>query len=235
MKMALLAQRPLGNSTDSGKVNGGMRLGGVTCQHVQAEGEMSVSVTFAIELSSADESRSIEGLSEHESPFLLPAGAFDTHVHVFDPSLGSYCSSRAYTPASAASSELLSFTESIAANHRPANLVVVQPSPYGTDNTVLIEILQQLRNREFFVRGIAVVDVFKVSDSELWMMHNAGIRGLRLNLQAGGHKVNLVTLEKLLKRAAERIRDLPGWKLQMFAPGHVWDGERISFRKVFEL
>lgn len=56
-------------------------------------------------------------------------------------------------------------------------------------------------------------------------MHQAGVRGLRLNLQASGHAVNLDALQSLLTRAAERIRSLPGWKLQVFAPGHIWDGE----------
>lgn len=232
--MALLAQRPVGTSTNSGKYNRSMGLSGITNQHVQTEDEMFVSVTFAIKLNFADQTRSVEGVSEHQTSFLLPEGTFDTHVHVFDPTLGSYCHSRAYTPASATSGELLSFSKSISANRRPVNLVVVQPSPYGTDNKVLISTLQQLCNSGFLVHGIAVVDIFKVSDHELWTLHSAGVRGLRLNLQAAGHKVNLLALEKLLKRAAERIRDLPGWKLQMFAPGHVWDGER-TFRTAFEL
>lgn len=44
---------------------------------------------------------------------LLPPNAFDTHVHVFDPWLGPYAASRAYTPEDAPLEKLIAFNKSI--------------------------------------------------------------------------------------------------------------------------
>ena len=154
---------------------------------------------------------------------LLPQGAFDTHVHIFDPSLGPY------SPGSATYGSLLSFSKSISLVDEPANLVIVQPSPYGTDNHILLSLLRQHQNTRACIRGIAVANLDKVTDGELANMHSLGVRGLRLNLQAGGHGVDVAALEVRLRKAAEKIRHLPGWKLQLFIPAHVWDC-KIDFR-----
>jgi predicted TIM-barrel fold metal-dependent hydrolase len=155
---------------------------------------------------------------------LLPAGTWDTHVHVFDPLLGPYSPTRAYTPPNAPLSTLLAFSSSLTTSARPANLVIVQPSPYGTDNAVLLSILQQCQQLNLIARGIAVVNVETVSEVELREMHRLGVRGLRLNIQANGHIVDTATFDSLVRQAADRIKHLPGWKLQIFAPANVWTG-----------
>ena len=79
-------------------------------------------------------------------------------------------------------------------------------------------------------RGIAVFDVDNVTDIQLQEMHDLGVRGLRLNLQADGNEVNIAALTAQLAKAADRIAHLPGWMLQVFIPGYVWTG-KISARK----
>ncbi|ETS79651.1 hypothetical protein PFICI_09504 [Pestalotiopsis fici W106-1] len=155
---------------------------------------------------------------------LLPPGAFDTHVHVFDPNLGPYHPSRAYTPADAPLSDLLGFLTSLTTSRKSTNIVLVQPSPYRTDNKVLLAALGQLQlDASVIARGIAVVDLDSVSESALGDMHAAGIRGLRLNLQSDGRDVDMELLYKNMHKAANLIQSLPGWKLQIFCRGSMWE------------
>ncbi len=165
---------------------------------------------------------------------VLPLASWDTHVHVFDASIGPYAPSRSYTPPQATLAQLTQFGASLIQTPQTPNLVIVQPSPYRTDNRVLLSTLQSLQDISVRqCRGIAVVDIHNVTDEELWGMHNLGVRGLRLNLQADGHKVDIVTLSSLLTDTARRITRLPGWKLQMFCPAHVWDGRsRAGFSRI---
>ncbi|KAL4798361.1 hypothetical protein BDV19DRAFT_386247 [Aspergillus venezuelensis] len=54
-------------------------------------------------------------------------------------------------------------------------------------------------------------------------MHDLGVRGIRLNFQADGRDVDVARLGMVLHQAAERIRGLPRWVIQLFVPGWVWD------------
>lgn len=54
-------------------------------------------------------------------------------------------------------------------------------------------------------------------------MHELGVRGIRLNFQADGKEVDLVGLMTSIRTAAARIAHLPGWMIQLFVPGFVWD------------
>ncbi|KAH6887483.1 hypothetical protein B0T10DRAFT_607429 [Thelonectria olida] len=161
----------------------------------------------------------------------LPSGAWDTHVHVFDSSIGPFAAGRAYTPAQALLSQLKSFISTISQDGRPLRLVLVQPSPYHTDNKVLLHTLRQLRDEgSVAARGIAVVDVPTIQDEELWEMHELGVRGLRLNMQANGRGVDIDKLRALILQAADRIKGLPDWKLQLFCPAQVWDDLYATIR-----
>lgn len=104
----------------------------------------------------------------------------------------------------------------------------MQPSPYGTDNTVLLSTLRSLQALGYKGRGIAVVDVQTITDAELKEMHHLGVRGLRLNFQADGKSVDTIAFNKNLVAAAQRIAHLPGWKIQVFIPGYIWDGNLIT-------
>jgi hypothetical protein len=77
-------------------------------------------------------------------------------------------------------------------------------------------------------RGIAVVDVQTITDAELQEMHDLGVRGVRLNFQADGKSVDTVAFNKALEAAAERIAHMPGWMIQVFIPGYIWDGNSTA-------
>lgn len=172
------------------------------------------SVITAFQLNIADFPRS-----------LLPQSAFDTHVHVFDPTLGPYATGRAYTPEDAPLNELIAFNRVLSTDPQNNNLVLVQPSPYKNDCTVMMKCLEDLKDKEINAFGIAVLDLDHTADSQLKEMHRRGVRGIRLNFQADGKDVSTYKLVTALQRTADRIRHLPGWMIQLFVPGWAWDSE----------
>jgi hypothetical protein len=123
----------------------------------------------------------------------------------------------------------MQFGSSLTQTGQPPNFVVVQPSPYGKDNHVMLKTLQSFKTLSQCNRGIAVFDIYTVTDTELQEMHDLGVRGLRLNLQADGQAVNTTALTAQLTRAADRIAHLPGWMLQVYVPGYIWTGKISAF------
>ncbi|WP_229266772.1 amidohydrolase, partial [Leptospira sp. severe_002] len=57
--------------------------------------------------------------------------------------------------------------------------VIVQPSFYGTDNTVTLKALDDLNGNG---RGVAVIDPKDITSEQLADFHKRGVRGLRMNL-----------------------------------------------------
>lgn len=136
----------------------------------------------------------------------LPPGACDCHAHVIAPQeVQPFVPERDYTPPPAS-------LEAYKAMHKVLGIeraVIVQPSFYGTDNTVTLD---AIRDYGPSCRGVAVVDD-SITDAELEAMHERGIRGIRYNLVfAGG-----VGPENI-ERMAQRIRPL-GWHVQLLVNG----------------
>lgn len=133
---------------------------------------------------------------------------WDCHVHVFDGTAkvapGHYAPQHCPLPA----------IEALAHSHGFGHLVLVQPSVYGTDNTVLLDALSVQPGRH---RGVVVVDASSsnaISDAELAAMHRLGVRGVRFNLvsPAGNSSNYAADFAKL----APRLHGL-GWHAQWYA------------------
>jgi predicted TIM-barrel fold metal-dependent hydrolase len=138
----------------------------------------------------------------------LPPGACDCHVHVFgDPSRFPYAPDRRYTPARAETGELAAHADRLGIDR----IVIVQPSPYGTDNACTLDAVAALDGR---ARAVAVIDESTSAD-ELQALHAGGVRGVRLNLETAGSR-DPARAQRLLGAAAEQIGAL-GWHLQLFA------------------
>lgn len=141
--------------------------------------------------------------TENPSPSLiLPKGACDCHFHVIgDATVYPFTSHRSYTPPPAS-------LEQYAAVQKVLGLdrgVIVQPSVYGYDNTLVLNALKEGGDR---YRGVVVVSA-QTSEEELWKMHALGVRGVRINLlYKSGVEVSDVT------SLAYRIAPL-GWHLQL--------------------
>src|SRR5262249_23664517 len=100
----------------------------------------------------------------------------DSHVHVVGP-LDRYpqVAERTYLADVATLKQL----ESVSATRAFSRFVIVQPSFYGTDNSVLLESLDALAGRG---RGIVVINPETTSARMLSSMAGLGVCGLRLNL-----------------------------------------------------
>lgn len=153
----------------------------------------------------------ILGVAHTDPGFDPPQGACDCHTHVFGPpDRFPFAPDRVYTPGVAA-------VESLAALHHALRLdraVIVQPSPYGADNSCTVDGLQRLW-KEFGrqARAIAVIDR-RTSDAELRALHDAGVRGVRVNLETSGVH-DPAAARVLLEEAAARVAPL-GWHVQTF-------------------
>jgi predicted TIM-barrel fold metal-dependent hydrolase len=129
----------------------------------------------------------------------LPPGTVDTHFHVIRAG-APLAATRSYTPSVATLDEWLHLADSVGI----ARGVVVQPSVYGFDNSVLIEALRAAPDR---LRGIVVVRP-ELPRRELEELHDLGVRGVRWNTRnLGGLALDSV------RPLAERIAPF-GWVLQ---------------------
>lgn len=157
----------------------------------------------------------------------LPGGGWDTHVHVFDPASYPYCPSRAYSPAPALHSQVLDFERSLSRSGKPENIVIVQPSPYGTDNSLILDKLveHQAEKSRRKVRAIAVIDPDNISDIELDRMHQLGVRGIRVNTEATAERVDYGKVRAQIETAAIRISRLEHWRCQLYVSGDNWPRE----------
>ncbi|MGE8059513.1 amidohydrolase family protein [Pseudomonas sp. NPDC089547] len=138
----------------------------------------------------------------------LPALSCDCHVHVFDPDRFPYAESRTYMPDKSPVTVLEQHLKALGLDR----VVVVQPSPYGTDNRCLTDALARLGTQR--ARGVAVVEE-GIEDTKLAELHAAGIRGVRLNLEVKGG-ADLTAVSANLDSLAERLAPL-GWHIQMYA------------------
>jgi predicted TIM-barrel fold metal-dependent hydrolase len=100
----------------------------------------------------------------------------DSHVHIVGPpDRYSQVPERTYLADVATLKQL----ESVSATRAVRYYVIVQPSFYGTDNTVLLEALDGLAGRG---RGVVVINPETTSARTLSSMTGQGVRGMRLNL-----------------------------------------------------
>lgn len=111
------------------------------------------------------------------APRFPPAGTSDTHVHVFDPERFPYAADRRYTPGRATVSDLRDHCRRLGVDR----VVLVQPSPYGTDNACLLAALAELGEQ---ARAVAVIDPATTTDRQIQALVDAGVVGVRVNLEA---------------------------------------------------
>jgi predicted TIM-barrel fold metal-dependent hydrolase len=140
---------------------------------------------------------------------ILPK-SWDSHMHVVDPGRYPLAPDAAYTPSPHTLPEALAFESSVGIS----NIVLVQPSIYGIDNSCLLDALRDIGPR----RGRAVVSIDPEApprSEELKQWHALGVRGVRLNLQSVGRELSPEELEVELRRYADVVRPL-GWVLQLY-------------------
>jgi predicted TIM-barrel fold metal-dependent hydrolase len=156
----------------------------------------------------------ILGMRHSKPKIALPKGATDCHVHVFGPqSRYPYAEDRVYTPPDASISDLVRLHEHIGVER----VVIVHPSPYGTDNRVSLDAATWLGEK---ARVVAVIPA-TLDEDELEALDVLGVRGVRLNLATAGVK-DPETIWQVVKALAPKLAD-NGWHLQMFTSLDVID------------
>lgn len=136
----------------------------------------------------------------------MPPRACDTHAHICGPiARHPYSERRVYTPPDAPLGAYRRMLDALGVERA----VLVQPSVYGTDNTVMLDAMAELGPTR--CRAVAVVDD-EIADSELDRLHGAGVRGVRVNVVdvAEGKGVLPMTA---LARLAKRVQPY-GWHVE---------------------
>ena len=132
-------------------------------------------------------------------------GACDCHVHVFDAGWP-LAPTATFQPPHAPAAAYQAVRQALGLSR----VVAVQPTGYGFDNGCTLAALQQLGPG---ARGVAVVPP-GVPDDELERLHQAGMRGVRFMMLAGG-----VLPWAALATTAARIAGW-GWHINLQLNGH---------------
>ena len=140
----------------------------------------------------------------------LPAGASDSHVHVFGPRKRfPFADGRNYTPSDATKEMLFALHARLGIEH----CVIVQPNCHGYDNSVTEDAVAATGGA---YRGIALVPT-TVSDAELKRLAAAGLCGARFHyvghLSTGPKIDDVITF-------AKRLAGI-GWHLQIHMAGEL--------------
>ncbi|KAL1633050.1 hypothetical protein SLS56_003121 [Neofusicoccum ribis] len=141
---------------------------------------------------------------------LVPADSWDSHMHVTSPDYP-LAAAAAYTPSAHTLEDAMAFEHS----YNIPNIVLVQPSIYGTDNACTLDALRTLGPHH----GRAVVALDPSAPppaATLRAWHEAGVRGVRLNLKSVGRLPSAAALRAELLAYAAAIRPLGSWALQVY-------------------
>ncbi|HSD99592.1 MAG TPA: amidohydrolase family protein [Burkholderiales bacterium] len=136
----------------------------------------------------------------------LPPRACDTHAHIMGPKARyAYSPARIYTPPDCLLPDYLKMLGTLGVERA----VLVQPSVYGTDNTVMLEAMKAAGGH---FRGVAVISD-SISDAELMKLDAAGVRGVRVNIvDVKDRKPGTLPMD-MLKKLALRVAPL-GWHME---------------------
>ncbi len=148
--------------------------------------------------------------------FQVPAGAVDAHCHVFGPGAQfPYATERKYTPCDASREQLFALRDRLGLSRN----VIVQATCHGADNRALVD---ALRHSHGMARGVATVKR-SVTDAELALLHEAGVRGTRFNFVR--RLVDFTPRDELME-IARRIAPL-GWHVVVYFEAvdlpELWD------------
>ena len=142
---------------------------------------------------------------EQSAPLLkAPRNSCDCHIHIYDASYPTAKTARTLPPPASVGQYLAARK-----NLGIERTIVVQPSAYGTDNSLLLNSMGQIGPG---ARGIVVLDD-TVTDAELDRMHKLGVRGIRF-FMLGGAPLPIELMEPMTARVAPF-----GWTVNFQADG----------------
>lgn len=138
------------------------------------------------------------------SKIQLPSGAWDSHVHVVDEERFPLHDLHPYHPMKATVADLTEF-------HRPHGIehaCFVALSVYHDDHSSILDALAQFNGKG---RAVGCINPATISYEEIQTLHDAGVRGIRLNLRTRGESLD----KEIVKAAAARVRPF-SWAVQLY-------------------
>lgn len=149
----------------------------------------------------------IPPLPEVKAPaknFPIPKNACDSHIHIFNDLIPT----RKDVDHLARPCGIAEY-KSLQNQLKLQRAVVVTPSLYGTDNRATLQAIGELGVGD--ARGVAVLYP-DVTDEELDVLHQGGVRGIRFSLY---NPTRAATTFEMVEPLAERVQRL-GWHVQLY-------------------
>ncbi len=154
-----------------------------------------------------------------KASFDIPAGAIDSHAHIFATADEyAYSSARGYTPPEATLENYLELHKALGGIEKA---VLTQPSVYGVDNSCMLDAVEKMDGKFL---AVVAVDA-SVTDSQLEEFHERGARGARVNLVDKGG--NPFDGSRAVQKFTDRIKDM-GWHLEVLINVHKFDDLRAT-------
>jgi predicted TIM-barrel fold metal-dependent hydrolase len=95
------------------------------------------------------------------------------------------------------------------------NLVFVQLSTYGYDNTWVFDALKTVGKARG--RGVIAFDPAQTDLQTLQQWHDIGVRGVRVNLRSSKTVVDKAEIQRMLRKYAEKLRPMKTWSIGLYA------------------
>jgi predicted TIM-barrel fold metal-dependent hydrolase len=154
----------------------------------------------------------------------LPKNSCDTHLHIFGD-VRTYPVRNQHAlyqpPQDCDFAAMTALHDGMGIDHA----VIVQPTIYGTDHSLLHDILKAAPKEKY--RGVAIVDD-SVSDTEMERLNSVGVRGARFNF---GGNFKLAPSLDTLRRTLDRVREI-GWFVKVFGFGDDFLVVEDELRKI---
>ena len=147
-------------------------------------------------------------LTRRYSRLTIPPDAWDNHVHVIDLEQFPVSQPASYKAHPALLPDLLSSARKL----NVPNLVFVQVSMYGTDNSCQLSALKSVTPAHG--RAIVEFNPDTIDKATLQEWHNQGVRGVRINLKSAGRELSQEELGELLRKYAKAIASV-GWAIDL--------------------
>jgi D-galactarolactone isomerase len=134
----------------------------------------------------------------------VPAGATDTHMHIYEPEYPIAPTALLAPP----DGKLVDYKK---VQHRLGleRVVIVQPTTYGTDNSCTLDAMAKIGSN---ARGVVAVDT-TASDADLEDFTRKGVTGIRFHMLPGG-----ALPWDILEEMAARVHNF-GWHVQLQLDG----------------
>lgn len=152
-------------------------------------------------------------------------------MHIIDPNAYPLSADAVYHPEPATLNQALSFEWE---NLSICNIVIIQPSIYGTDNSCTLDALREIRagesiykgngrsleprNKRNDARAVVVIEPSTIDADTLRLWNSLGVRGVRINCVTVGRRMDSKELAATLRAHARVLCDagLNDWVVQLY-------------------